>query len=77
VKNGQPPFAEDAYDVLLEVEGDTCTCPLHTYGGFCKHVDVLRALHTQGKLPLPPVRVPDEADLPEPCGQQFPDDPPF
>src|SRR5262249_6271716 len=35
---------DDVYDVLLEVEGDSCTCPGHTYGGYCRHVDALRAL---------------------------------
>src|SRR5262245_22689643 len=29
----------DSYDVLLDAAGDSCTCPGHTYGGFCKHVD--------------------------------------
>jgi len=24
-------------------------------GGYCRHVDALRALHTQGRLPLPSV----------------------
>ena len=38
--------AEPAYSVMLEIEGDSCTCPGHTYGGYCKHVDALRALHT-------------------------------
>jgi uncharacterized Zn finger protein len=46
----------DAYDVLLENEQDaSCTCPGGTYAGHCKHVAALRALHTAGKLPLPPV----------------------
>src|SRR3954469_22968900 len=29
---------DDVYDVLLEEDGASCTCPGHTYGGFCKHV---------------------------------------
>ena len=52
----KPGFeGDDRYDVLLEIEGDSCTCPGHTYGGYCRHVDALRALHTQGRLPLPPL----------------------
>jgi hypothetical protein len=52
----KPGFeGDETYDVLLEIEGDSCTCPGHTYGGYCKHVDALRALHAQGKLPLPAV----------------------
>jgi hypothetical protein len=48
--------AEDTYHVLLENEQDaSCTCPGHTYGGYCRHVDAIRALLTAGKLPLPPV----------------------
>jgi hypothetical protein len=27
----------ESYDVLLAAEGDSCTCPGHTYGGYCKH----------------------------------------
>jgi hypothetical protein len=47
---------DDVYDVLLENEQDgSCTCPGHTFGGYCKHVDALRALVTAGQLPLPPV----------------------
>jgi hypothetical protein len=47
---------DDAYDVLLENEQDgSCTCPGHTYHGYCRHVDACRALLTAGKLPLPPV----------------------
>jgi hypothetical protein len=79
-KDGAEPGAEDtSYDALLEIEGDTCTCPGHTYGGYCKHVDCLRALHTRGLLPLPPVDavMPDEADLPEACGQCCDPDTPF
>ena len=45
----------DCYDVLLEIEGSSCTCPGHSYGGYCRHVDALRALHAQGRLPLPSV----------------------
>jgi hypothetical protein len=52
----KPGFeGSDEYDVLLEIEGDSCTCKGHTYCGYCKHVDALRALHTQGRLPLPTV----------------------
>ncbi|HYT90290.1 MAG TPA: hypothetical protein VEL76_16400 [Gemmataceae bacterium] len=42
---------DEVYDVLLDDQGgDSCTCPGHTYGGFCRHVDSLRALHTADKL---------------------------
>src|SRR5689334_10999963 len=35
----------EGYDVLLDPPaGDSCTCPGHTYGGYCKHVDCCRAL---------------------------------
>jgi hypothetical protein len=51
VKDGE----EDAYSVLLEEDGSSCTCPGHTFLGYCKHVDALRALLGQGRLPLPPV----------------------
>jgi hypothetical protein len=47
---------DDTYDVLLENEQDaSCTCPGHTYHGYCKNVDALRALLAESKLPLPPV----------------------
>ena len=46
---------EDAYSVLLEEDGSSCTCPAGVYHGFCKHQDALRALLAEGKLPLPPV----------------------
>ena len=41
------------YDCCLEENGqaDSCTCPGNTYGGFCKHVDALRALDQAGLLP--------------------------
>ena len=41
---------EATYDVLLSAEGDSCTCKGHTYGGYCKHVDAVRALRQAGKL---------------------------
>ncbi len=48
---------ESVYDVLLG-DGidsfDICTCPGHTYGGYCKHVDCCRALLAAGKLPDDP-----------------------
>ena len=77
-KDSAEPGAEDtAYDVLLEIEGDTCTCKGHTYGGYCKHVDCLRVLHTRGLLPLPSLPVPDEDELGERCGQCCHPDTPF
>jgi hypothetical protein len=36
--------------VLLSAEGDSCTCKGHTYGGYCKHADAVRALRQAGKL---------------------------
>ncbi len=36
----------DAYDVLLDGAADSCTCPGHVYGNYCKHVD--------GMLPAAP-----------------------
>lgn len=46
----------ESYDVLLENEQDaSCTCPGHTFGGYCKHVDATRALLAAGKLALPAV----------------------
>ncbi len=45
----------DVYDVLLDAEGgDSCTCKGHTYGGYCKHVDSVRALLTAGDVPDDP-----------------------
>jgi hypothetical protein len=41
---------DSSYDVLLDAGGDSCTCKGHTYGGYCKHVDALRALTQAGKL---------------------------
>src|SRR5262245_24436246 len=45
----------ESYDVCLEENGqaDSCTCPGNTYGGYCKHVDSLRALDKVGQLPRP------------------------
>jgi hypothetical protein len=41
-----------AYEVMLDHEGgDSCSCPGHTYGGYCKHLDCLRALDRAGQLP--------------------------
>ena len=46
--------ASESYDLLLENEQDSsCTCPGHSYHGYCKHVDAVRALLRAGKLPLP------------------------
>lgn len=39
---------------------ETCSCPGHTYGGKCKHVDALRTLYRMGKLPLPAVEANDD-----------------
>jgi uncharacterized Zn finger protein len=48
--------AEDTYSVLLENEQDSsCTCPGHMFHGYCKHVDALRALLAEGRLPLPSI----------------------
>jgi hypothetical protein len=57
------------YDVLLENEQDgSCTCPGHTYHGYCRHLDALRALLAEGKLPLPPVpHGPVEAHADDDC----------
>ncbi|MDE2101701.1 MAG: hypothetical protein KGL39_30930 [Patescibacteria group bacterium] len=63
----------DAYDVLIEVDGHSCTCPGHLRHGHCKHVDTLKLLIERGTLGRP---VPDPDTLGEPCGQCFPDDPP-
>ena len=46
----KPAPETDVYDVLLEPNGDSCTCKGHTYGGYCKHVDACRALTAAGKL---------------------------
>ncbi len=58
-KDGADPAAEDAsYDVLLENAQDgSCSCNGFTYGGYCKHFDCVKTLHTRGLLPLPPVAV--------------------
>lgn len=44
----------ESYDVCLEENGqaDSCTCPGNTYGGYCKHVDCLRALDARSGLPV-------------------------
>jgi hypothetical protein len=35
----------ESYDVHLDaVMGDSCNCPGHTFGNFCKHVDAVNAL---------------------------------
>ncbi len=41
---------EDAYDVLLDGELSSCTCPGNVYHGYCKHADCCRALVAAGKL---------------------------
>ena len=46
----KPAPETDVYDVLLETNGDSCTCKGHTYHFFCKHVDAYRALTAAGKL---------------------------
>jgi hypothetical protein len=47
----KPGFeGDEVYDVLLDAKGDSCTCKGHTYSGYCKHVDGLRALSDAGKL---------------------------
>ena len=38
------------HEVTLYASGDSCTCKGHTYGGYCKHVDAIRALVSAGKL---------------------------
>jgi hypothetical protein len=40
----------DVYDVLLDGTVGSCTCKGHTYGGYCKHVDCVRALQQAGQL---------------------------
>jgi hypothetical protein len=56
----KPGFeGDEIYDVLLDAEGDSCTCPGHTYGGYCRHVDALRALERVGQLPTPDGYKPD------------------
>jgi hypothetical protein len=40
----------EGYDLLFDSDGDSCTCPGHTYGGYCKHLDCVRALLAAGKL---------------------------
>jgi len=52
---------KDVYDVCLEEndQADSCTCPGNTYGGYCKHVDALRALDAAGALPRPDGYKPD------------------
>jgi hypothetical protein len=46
----KPEGDADAYDVLLEQGGDSCTCKGHTHHGYCKHVDCCRALLGAGKV---------------------------
>jgi hypothetical protein len=59
---------DDVYDVLLDAAGDSCTCKGHTYGGYCKHVDSVRALLSAGQLPLPAVKAGvEEADAAAEC----------
>jgi hypothetical protein len=41
------------YQVLLHGQETSCTCPGHTYGQKCKHVDALQALIRSGKLQAP------------------------
>ena len=46
----KPAPEKDAYDVLLDPAGDSCTCKGHVYGGYCRHVDCCKALIAAGKL---------------------------
>ena len=46
----KPEIGGDAYDVLVDPAGDSCTCKGHSYGGYCKHVDCCRALLGAGQL---------------------------
>ena len=46
----KPEIDGDVYDVLLEHDGDSCTCKGHTHHGYCKHVDCCKALIAAGKL---------------------------
>jgi hypothetical protein len=40
----------EVYHVNLNGTESSCTCPGHSYGGFCKHLDGLTALVAAGKL---------------------------
>lgn len=69
------------YDLPLTL--DSCDCPDGLYRserpGGCKHQKAIRKLIAEGQIPaaLDEVGIPPyEADLPEPCGQCFPDDVP-
>src|SRR6266496_2573618 len=50
VEKDEDGSAGERYDVNLSATGDSCTCKGHTYGGYCKHVDGIRALVSAGKL---------------------------
>jgi len=50
VEKDENGVVRETYDVNLSATGDTCTCKGHTYGGYCKHVDGIRALVSAGKL---------------------------
>ncbi len=46
----------DVYDVCLDecASADSCTCKGNTYGGYCKHLDAVRALLAAGDVPDDP-----------------------
>jgi hypothetical protein len=62
--------AGETYHVNLNGRESSCTCPGHTYAGYCKHVDGLAALDKAGKLPRRPATglCPWCQERPEKCG---------
>ncbi len=58
----------DVYDVMLASASrhdDSCTCPGNTWGGYCRHLDALRALDAADLLPkLGSYKPGHDSDLP-------------
>lgn len=75
------PNQKESYDVCIEPEGDTCDCIAHARFGRCKHVAALRLALDKGLMGdlwhIGESIAPDPDTLGEPCGQCFPEEPPF
>lgn len=63
----------DAYDVLIadRPADDICDCRGHTRYGYCKHVDALRALIADGRLPDEQAHPGDDHDFREDFAARF------
>jgi hypothetical protein len=65
----------ESYAACVEPDRASCECPGHLrHGTVCKHIWAVRELLARGELAP---RCPDPDELGEPCGQCFPDEPPY